>query len=183
MRPNHKRPAIVAGRIINEGRHAMSEKYIITLECNKSALAELIATGLERHATITKVEAAQEQASVKLAAVAGSKPAPEPVLRGAFYPGPEKKPKWKKSVTCWQVYQAAVDSYHPQKSFKSSELTEECRRQGLTLSSSSAAAHLFRLHEAGLVRRVGGDQVLGYVYTIARVVGRKELERAMKNGR
>ena len=32
------------------------EKYIITLECNKAALAELIATGLERHATITKVE-------------------------------------------------------------------------------------------------------------------------------
>jgi len=164
----------------------MSEKYIITLECDKNALAELIATGLERHATITKVEAAQQDlVSVKLSAVAGSKPAPEPVLRGAFYPGnPAKQEKPKvRNITCWQLYKVAVDTYYPQKTFKSRELANEARRIGLTVTDSAAAAHLFRLHEAGVVRRVGGNNSLGYVYSIARDIGKQELRRTLSNGR
>ena len=82
------------------------EKYIITLECNKTALAELIATGLERHATITKVEVAEEKPSIKLAAVAGSKtvsePVSKPVFEGAFRGNPEV-PMHRKQVTGWEV--------------------------------------------------------------------------------
>lgn len=158
------------------------EKYIITLECNKSALAELIATGLERHATITKVEAAQEKQSVKLAAVAGAKPSHEPVLRGAFYSGP-KAPSWRKQVSCWEVYKVAVDSFHPQKTFMSADLTAECRRKGIRMSNNSAASHLYRLRAAGLIKKIGGNSSSGYVHVVARNVGRQEFERTMTNGR
>ena len=163
----------------------MSEKYIITLECNKTALAELIATGLERHATITKVEAAHEKASVKLAAVAGSKSAPEPVLRGAFHPGPKApyKPKFQRNVTGWMAYKVAVASFHPQKTFKSSDLRSECERNGMTMTNNSSAAHLNRLRDAGLVRIVGGEGRRGYVYSVARDLGKPEFQRTMTNGR
>lgn len=160
----------------------MSEKYIITLECNKGALAELIATGLERHATITKVEVAQKKATVKLAAVAGSKPASGPVLEGAFR-GDPTVPMHRKQVTCWEVYKVAVASFHPQKTFMSADLTAECRRNGIRMSNNSAASHLYRLRKVGLIKRIGGSSSAGYIHVVARDVGHQEFERTMTNGR
>ena len=164
----------------------MSEKYIITLECNKSALAELIATGLERHATITKVEVAEKKASIKLAAVAGSKPVNKPVnepaLEGAFR-GDPKVPLWRKQVTCWEVYKVAIDSFHPQNTFMSADLTSECRRNGIRMSNNSAASHLYRLRKVGLVKKIGGSGNAGYIHVVAKNVGHQEFERIMTNGR
>ena len=65
-----KRPASVAGRIISKGRSREMEKYIITLECNKAAPRRAYRHQPWRHATITKVEVAEEKPSIKLAAVA-----------------------------------------------------------------------------------------------------------------
>ena len=162
------------------------EKYIITLECNKTALAELIATGLERHATITKVEVAEEKPSIKLAAVAGSKtvsePVSEPVLEGAFRGNPQV-PMHRKQVTGWEVYKTAVDSFHPQKTFMSADLTSECRRNGLKMSNNSAASHLYRMRVCGLIKKIGGNSSAGYIHVVAKNVGRQEFERIMSNGR
>ena len=158
------------------------EKYIITLECNKTALAELIATGLERHATITKVEVAEEKPSIKLAAVAGSKTVSEPVFEGAFRGNPQV-PMHRKQVTGWEVYKTAVDSFHPQKTFMSADLTSECRRNGLKMSNNSAAAHLYRMRVCGLIKKIGGNSSAGYIHVVAKNVGRQEFERIMSNGR
>ena len=158
------------------------EKYIITLECNKTALAELIATGLERHATITKVEVAEEKPSIKLAAVAGSKTVSEPVFGGAFRGNPQV-PMHRKQVTGWEVYKTAVDSFHPQKTFMSADLTSECRRNGLKMSNNSAASHLYRMRVCGLIKKIGGNSSAGYIHVVAKNVGRQEFERIMANGR
>lgn len=158
------------------------EKYIITLECNKTALAELIATGLERHATITKVEVAEEKPSIKLAAVAGSKTVSEPVFEGAFRGNPQV-PMHRKQVTGWEVYKTAVDSFHPQKTFMSADLTSECRRNGLKMSNNSAASHLYRMRVCGLIKKIGGNSSAGYIHVVAKNVGRQEFERIMSNGR
>ena len=158
------------------------EKYIITLECNKTALAELIATGLERHATITKVEVAEEKPSIKLAAVAGSKTVSEPVFEGAFRGNPQV-PMHRKQVTGWEVYKTAVDSFHPQKTFMSADLTSECRSNGLKMSNNSAASHLYRMRVCGLIKKIGGNSSAGYIHVVAKNVGRQEFERIMSNGR
>ena len=43
----------------------MEKKYLINLECSIQALAELIALGLEKHCTITKLEMFEQPAEEK----------------------------------------------------------------------------------------------------------------------
>lgn len=168
----------------------MSKNYIITLECSKDALAELIATGLERHATITKVEAAIEQKPEpapapqpesrpvhRVTVQARPKRAPQPVLRGAYYDGPRSRISSPKKVSGWDIYQVVVDCFHPQKTFRSRDLRMECKRAGFDVSQNSASAHLNRFRASGFVKKVGGDRMNGFVHTVCPVVTRSEFER------
>ena len=164
----------------------MSKNYIITLECSKDALAELIATGLERHATITIVEAAVEQEPApqpeprpvhRVTVQARPKRAPEPVLRGTYYDGPRSRISSPKKVSGWDIYQVVVDCFHPQKTFRSRDLREECKRAGFDVSQNSASAHLARFREADLVKKVGGNRMNGLVHTVCPVVTRSEFDR------
>ena len=159
----------------------MSENYIITLECSKEALGELIATGLERHATITKVEAVTKEEP---------QPEPEPrqpvthQLHLSIPPKPTTyQPKYKKKITNWEIYQVAVDAFHPQKQFTSRDLTRECFRSGFEIGPTSAAAHLTRLCESGVIKRIGGSAEVGYVYSVNAVVTPTELKWRSQNGR
>ena len=158
----------------------MTDNYIITLECSKEALGELIATGLERHATITKVEAAAKPEPKPVhrvtVQVPDPKPASQPVLRGVYHPGPRSRIVSRKKVSGWDVYQVIVGSFHPQKTFKSKDLAKECKRAGYDVSHSSASAHMMRFREAGLITKVGGDRLNGYVHTVNRVVTRTQFE-------
>ena len=54
----------------------MEKKYLINLECSINALAELIALGLEKHCTITKLEMFDQPAEEK-----------KPALQVAFLHG------------------------------------------------------------------------------------------------
>src|SRR6056300_403133 len=106
----------------------MTDNYIITLECSKDALGELIATGLERHATITNIVAATKPEPKPVHRVTVQVPDPEPasqpVLRGVYHPGPRPRSRIvsPKKVSGWDVYQIIVGSFHPQKTFKSKDL-------------------------------------------------------------
>jgi len=161
----------------------MTDNYIITLECSKEALGDLIATGLERHATITNIVAATKTEPKPVHRVTVQvpepqpKPAPQPVLRGAYHPGPRSRIVSPKKVSGWDVYQVIVGSFHPQKTFRSKDLRMECKRAGYDVSHNSASAHLLRFRDAGLVTKVGGDRTNGFVHTVNRVVTRTEFER------
>ena len=76
-----------------------------------------------------------------------------------------------------------MDSFHPQKTFMSADLTAECRRKGIRMSNNSAASHLYRLRAAGLIKKIGGNTTSGYVHVVARNVGKQEFERTTSNGR
>ena len=160
----------------------MTDNYIITLECSKEALGELIATGLERHATITKVEAAAKPEPKQVHRVTVQvpepkpKPAPQPVLRGVYHPGPRSRITRTQRVSGWDVYQVVVGSFHPQKTFKSRDLLKQCKRAGYDITINSASSHLQRFREAGLITKVGGDHLNGYIHTVNRVVTRTEFE-------
>jgi len=162
----------------------MPENYIITLECSKDALGELIATGLERHATITKVEAVTKE-----------EPQPEPETRQPVthqlklaipaQTKAKKQPKsgYQKKITGWQIYQIAIDAFHPQKQFTSRDLTKECHRAGYEIGPSAAAGHLTRLCRAGVTKKIGGGPEVGYLYSVNAVVTPTELKWRIKNGR
>ena len=161
----------------------MPDNYIITLECSKDALGELIATGLERHATITNIVAATKPEPKPAHRVTVQvpdpkpQPAPEPVLRGAYYPGPRSRITRTRKVSGWDVYQVVVGSFHPQKTFKSRDLLKECKRAGYDMTINSTSSHIQRFREAGFVTKVGGDRVNGFVHSVNRVVTRTEFER------
>ena len=161
----------------------MTDNYIITLECSKEALGDLIATGLERHATITNIVAATKTELKPVHRVtvqvpeAKPKPAPQPVLRGVYHPGPRSRITRTRKVSGWDVYQVVVGSFHPQKTFKSRDLLMECKRAGYDMTINSASSHIQRFREAGFVTKVGGDRVNGFVHSVNRVVTRTEFER------
>ena len=159
----------------------MTDNYIITLECSKEALGDLIATGLERHATITNIVAATKPEPKPVhrvtVQVPQPKPAPQPVLRGVYHPGPRSRITRTRKVSGWDVYQVVVGSFHPQKTFKSRDLLMECKRAGYDMTINSASSHIQRFREAGFVTKVGGDRVNGFVHSVNRVVTRTEFER------
>jgi hypothetical protein len=163
----------------------MTDNYIITLECSKDALGELIATGLERHATITNIVAATKPepkpAHRVTVQVPDEKPKPEPasqpVLRGVYHPAPRSPITRTRKVSGWDVYQIIVGSFHPQKTFRSKDLLKECRRAGYDMTLNSTASHIHRFREAGLITKIGGDRVNGFVHSVNRVVTRTEFER------
>ena len=159
----------------------MTDNYIITLECSKEALGELIATGLERHATIPNIVAATKPepkpAHRVTVQVPDPKSASQPVLRGVYHPGPRSPITRTQKVSGWDVYQVVVGSFHPQKTFKSRDLLKECKRAGYDITINSASSHLQRFREAGLITKVGGDHLNGYIHTVNRVVTRTEFER------
>ena len=162
----------------------MSENFIITLECSKQALGQLIATGLEQHATITKVEAAK---SSRPKPEPEPTPAPKPHVTHRLHltappqvmPKPTKIKRTRKLIA-WVVYQAAIDAFHPQKDFTTHDLARELRRSGHEASLSAVSAHLTRLRAISAIRSDHGDRVTGYINTVNKVMTRTEMERRIK---
>ena len=162
----------------------MSKNYIITLECSKEALAELIATGLERHAKITSVEAAVQPTATpeprpvhRVTVQTRPRRTPTPSLREILDSPPRSRINSSKKISGWDVYQIIVDCFHPQKTFKSKDVREECKRAGFEVSHNSASAHLNRFRSVGLIKKIGGDRMNGFVHTVGPVVTRSEFER------
>ena len=162
----------------------MTDNYIITLECSKQALGQLIATGLEQHATITKVEVAKPSQP---------KPEPEPtpapkphVTHRLHLTAPPQvmpkpaKAKCKRKVSAWVVYQAAIDAFHPQKDFTSAELVRELRRAGHEVTVNSVSGHLTRLRRISAIRSDHGNRSTGYINTVNKVLTRTEVEWRLK---
>jgi len=148
------------------------EKFIITLECtNPRTLADLIAGGLEKHAKVIGIEAI----SVPKAVVE-----PEPEAQ----PEPANPTKtvasYTQKVKSFDLYKFATELYHPQKTFRSSDLREQWLRYGRDCTASSISAHLHRMANAGLINHVDGDSSNGYVYRVHRVVGSRKFQEMMR---
>jgi len=157
----------------------MSDKFKITLLASKAALAELIATGLDKHATITGIEAVAAPETPKATVVPQTRQtvtASAPQTLG-FDRSPKSRVRSPKIVSGWDAYQVMIDAFHPQKSFGSRDLTAEIRRSGHDISGNAAAAHLCRFLAKGLIERIGGNRVQGHTYRCKKPVTPMEFLR------
>jgi len=154
------------------------DKFIVTIECtDPHTLGALIARGLESQAKITNIEAAKiPTATVR------PEPVPEPVAdRPAAPATPLRKGKILRQVDGYKMYRFAIQLYHPQKTFRSSDLRDQWRAWGREASDNAASAHLHRFAKMGLVSRVGGNQRTGFVYQLNRPVSKSEFDRLTVN--
>jgi len=150
------------------------DKFIVTIECtDPHTLGALIARGLESQAKITNIEAVGIPTATIQAPKADIVKIPEPA------PAPKKVVI--KRVDGYKLYRFALQLYHPQKTFTSSELRDQWRAWGREVSDNSVSAHMHRWEKMGIVERVDGCGSLGYVYQLKRPVTRAEFESKQGN--
>lgn len=153
------------------------QKFIITLECrDKSSLADLIDLGLERHATIVKIDTATTVVE---------QPDPAPVAVPAQEPeetshGGRQKPKpYTQKIKGYELYDLAWQVFGVNnKSFTSRDLKAQWAAWGRP-GSEAISAHLHRFGKAGLIKRVGGNLTAGWQWAISLKVNRREFDRAV----
>ena len=159
--------------------------YLITLECNQSALAKLIAAGLENDAVVTDMRLKVSEAVNEL---------PQPAAPVARQDDPVATQRFGKSgrklgfaspkmATKWDVYRVMVDEFYPGKQFRGKDLDIQCKRRGMKLGCNAAAAHLHKFRASNVVQKIGGHKKTGFVHVVNRVMTKVQLERAVSNGR
>ena len=167
-------------RLSNGREFAMAKIYTITLECEKAALAELIATGLEEHARIVEV-VGKEEAKPALNVVAGG--ASGKVAASAVtFPTQIKATKptragYKQRITCWEVYETLLKQFNgAQREFNTSMAIRACEQVAQKeLTHGSISAHLYRLTSMAVLKRNhDGKQ---YSYQIAATVNKQKFEK------
>jgi hypothetical protein len=164
----------------------MEKKYLINLECSINALAELIALGLEKHCTITKLEMFDQPSEEKKPAlqVASHKiefkhptRIVDPVIEKDV-PIPTKKEPIRK-ISGWDVYEILRENYHPQKTFKTRDINQIALRKGFDQTANSVSAHMTRMNAVSLVHRCGGNKTAGYVYRMSALRNKKDFNKLM----
>lgn len=151
----------------------MPQKYIIKMECTKTALAELIALGLEQHASITQIEAMQAE----------QMPKPDD-FKISFKHLPAAKPTAKikddrktyggRKIKGYDVYQLLIKNYHPQKTFKSSNIYDLAIAMGFVPTRNAISAHLSRMSAVGLLEQCGGNSRTGFVFRLTQLRNKRE---------
>jgi len=163
----------------------MEKKYLINLECSIQALAELIALGLEKHCTITKLEmfeqpAEKKQEPLRVAAhkIDFKHPARVAPVVEKNVPIPIKKEPVRK-ISGWDVYEILRENFHPQKTFKARDINQIALRMGFDQTANSVSAHMTRMNAVNLVHRCGGNKTAGYVYRMSALRNKKDFNKAM----
>lgn len=160
----------------------MSEKFKITLVASKTALAELIATGLEKHATITGIEAIEAPAPAPdqkpITFTVQAPPAPLAIVPPVEETA-KSKAGYRQQIRAWELYEIMMAHYHPQKAFTSADLFEACQREGQLCTRKSVSAHLVRMRRADLIRTVGGGRSEGFLHETKPAVKKKEFHDLM----
>ena len=144
------------------------DKFIVTIECtNPATLANIIKQSVD-DAKIVNIESKH----IPSATVQPRAEAKQPQVVQM----PRKKVVVKQ-VDGWELYKFALELYHPQKVFKASNLQDQWRAWGRDCSDNAVSAHLHRLWNMALVKRVGGTSTTGYSYTMCRPVSRQDFDQ------
>ena len=164
----------------------MEKKYLINLECSINALAELIALGLEKHCTITKLEVVdrpeEKQQPLRVAShkIDFKHPATAVPIVERQPPAP-KKEKIVRKISSWDVYEILREHFHPQKTFKSRDVAQIALRLGFDQSVTSVSAHISRMKAVHLIERCGGNRVSGYVHRMNELRNKRDFNRVMSS--
>lgn len=159
----------------------MSDKFKITLLASKAALAELIATGLDKHATITGIEAV-DAPRPEAPEIVPVQRRPHEITRKAPPVGSVKiKAPDLKALT---VYRTIIECIKPGHSFNVADIhAEVCAgigKQYKPYSRDRVSAHFTRLYHCKLIERVSGSTFAGYDYRYTDVVSDAEVENRIK---
>ena len=165
----------------------MEKKYLINLECSINALAELIALGLEKHCTITKLEVVDQPSEEKkkpLEVVSHKIEFKHPthianpvVEKDVPIPNKSVSNEPVRKITSWDVYEILRENFDLQKTFKTRDIAQIALRMGFDQGVSSISAHISRMNAVDLIYRCGGTQVSGYVYKMNALQNKKEFNR------
>ena len=164
----------------------MSDKFKITLLASKTALAELIATGLEKHAVITGIEAVPAPVEQKPVA---DDPVVLPVQRKphlATHKKPPATPVRAKppQLQSEEVYRVICNRYQPGEEFRVNDVThwinsaldDQFKKQ----ERDRVSAHFTRFHSIGVIERISGNAHAGYAYRYNEQVSNEELMKRIK---
>jgi len=160
----------------------MEKKYLINLECSINALAELIALGLEKHCTITKLEMFDQPAEEKKPAlqVASHKiefKHPARAMPTTVEPVKKKKTCIKK-ITGWDVYELLRKEFL-NCTFTSKDVAQQAFRKGFDCTAGAISGHLSRMRIVGLIDQYSGNSRMGYVYVINQLKNKKDFTKAI----
>jgi hypothetical protein len=160
----------------------MEKKYLINLECSINALAELIALGLEKHCTITKLEMFDQPAEEKKPAlqVASHKiefKHPTTAMPVKVEPVIKKKTSIKK-IANWDVYEILKARFLNRR-FISKDVYQQALRDGFDCTNSAISGHLSRMRSVGLIEQNGGNKATGFVYVINELKSKKDFTKAI----
>tara|TARA_Y100000114_G_scaffold20177_2_gene16197 strand:- start:293 stop:901 length:609 start_codon:yes stop_codon:yes gene_type:complete len=161
----------------------MTDVYKITLLADQQALADLIAVGLKKGATVQQIMCVTDprpdtyEATKKL-----------PVQRRPHEithkipPVGTARPK-PPHLTSELVYNVLTQHFAPKQTFKVAELTEKINAQIQSkyqgYSRDRVSAHISRFYEMDLIKRVSGSIFEGYAYQYEKVITPGELRGAM----
>ena len=162
----------------------MEKKYLINLECSINALAELIALGLEKHCTITKLEMFDQPAEEKKPAlqVASHKiefKHPAKLMPVEVKPVKKKKTCIKK-ISGWDVYELLRKEFL-NCTFISKDVAQHALREGFDCSAGAISGHLSRMRIVGLIEQHSGNSRMGYVYVINELKSKKDFTKAISS--
>jgi len=160
----------------------MEKKYLINLECSINALAELIALGLEKHCTITKLEmfeqpAEEKQEPLRVAAHKIDFKHPTKAMPNKVEPVKKKKTCIKK-ITGWDVYELLREEFL-NCTFISRDVAQHALQKGFDCTASAISGHLSRMRTVGLIEQYSGNPRVGYVYVINQLKNKKDFTKAI----
>ena len=157
----------------------MTDNYIITLECSRDALGELIATGLEQSATITTLKSAETKVldmTNMLSSVSVHKPS-EVLAPSEMSNDQANSKKIKRRLSSWEVYEVALNFFPPYGTFTSQDLDAAISLRYERKKFNSASAHLHHFNRLGIVERIDGTRSTGYVYVIRKNLKKLEFQK------
>lgn len=167
----------------------MEKKYLINLECSINALAELIALGLEKHCTITKLEMFDqpseekkkplEVASHKIEFKHPTRIVNPVIEKDVPIPNKSVSNESVKKITSWDVYEILRQNFDLQKPFKTRDVAQIALLMGFDQAKGSISGHISRMKAVDLIYRCGGTPVSGYVYKMNDLQNKKEFNRKM----
>ncbi len=158
----------------------MEKKYLINVECSINALAELIALGLEKHCTITKLEVVDQPLRVDAHKIEFKHPArvSPPVAK----PAPTQQTiDAGRKITGWDVYEILRENFHPQKTFTTKAVSDLALVNGFDQAKGSISGHISRMKSVKLIERCGGTSGTGYIYRLNALRNKKDFNKAMSS--
>ena len=161
--------------------------YQIKIECDKTGLAELIATGLEKKSTIVEIKEKQSLPPVDISKFFGDNIRPigskHQYEEKRLPAKPHKKKTHAKVLSCWRLYGIILDYFLPQREFNKKMLHEICLNLGIKCTTGSISGHISRMKQIGVITVLTSEQSLAKVYRVNKPVTQREFAEMLRDSR